>query len=339
MSEVNFIVRPGAITICLGADVKTIPESAPEYSSAVSAAKSGDKQALVALLRPADGVKNSIEGYPNFSFDGATVKYKGDNLPQALANRMLAMIKQGFSVTPLVEFYKNLEQNPSYRAVQELFGFLDACNLPITDDGHFLAYKRIRADFKDCYTGTIDNSVGAVVEVPRNKVDEDSRRTCSYGLHVCSQAYLSHYTGEVIVECKVNPRDVVAVPADYNDSKMRVCRYEVLSVVEEGGITPLFKATKEPTPAPAPKQYRTESGRFVSAELVERLRDATASDYKWVAMDYDGEVYAFKNMPIMSDRTRYDVWLESPTDPITQTYLGGFDWVFNNSKHSLLKIR
>jgi len=29
------------------------------------------------------------------------------------------------------------------------------------------------------------------------------------------------------VQCIVNPRDVVAVPSDYNDTKMRVCRYIV----------------------------------------------------------------------------------------------------------------
>jgi len=29
---------------------------------------------------------------------------------------------------------------------------------------------------------------------------------------------------------KVNPKDVVSVPVDYNNTKMRVCRYEVISV-------------------------------------------------------------------------------------------------------------
>jgi hypothetical protein len=34
---------------------------------------------------------------------------------------------------------------------------------------------------------------------------------------------------------KVNPRDVVSIPSDYNDSKGRTCRYEV---VGELGVNP-----------------------------------------------------------------------------------------------------
>jgi hypothetical protein len=32
--------------------------------------------------------------------------------------------------------------------------------------------------------------------------------------------------------CKVNPADVVAVPSDYNNAKMRVCKYEVINEVD-----------------------------------------------------------------------------------------------------------
>jgi hypothetical protein len=70
--------------------------------------------------------------------------------------------------------------------------------------------------------------------VPRNCVDEDPDRTCSHGLHVCSFDYLPHFShanGHVVV-CKVNPADVVAIPRDYNNTKMRVCRYEVVGEYE-----------------------------------------------------------------------------------------------------------
>jgi hypothetical protein len=64
--------------------------------------------------------------------------------------------------------------------------------------------------------------------MPRNKVDEDKDRTCSHGLHFCSHGYLSNFSGEKVVVLKVNPRDVVAIPADYNNTKGRACRYEVV---------------------------------------------------------------------------------------------------------------
>ena len=123
-------------------------------------------------------------------------------------------------------------QNPSKRSVTELYGFLEKGNMPITPDGHFLAYKKVRADYRDCHTGTMDNSVGQIVEMERNFVDDDKDRTCSTGLHFCSRDYLNHFGGERIMIVKVNPKDVVSIPSDYNDSKGRACRYEVISELE-----------------------------------------------------------------------------------------------------------
>jgi hypothetical protein len=102
--------------------------------------------------------------------------------------------------------------------------------MPITPDGHFLAYRAVAPNYRDIRTGTIDNSIGCKPSMPRNKVDEDPNRTCSYGFHACSFDYLPHYAhanGHVMI-IKINPRDVVAIPRDYNNTKMRICTYEVV---------------------------------------------------------------------------------------------------------------
>jgi len=127
-------------------------------------------------------------------------------------------------------------ENPSHRAVQELYSFLEAGSMALTEDGYFLTYKKIRENWTDIHTGTFDNSIGATPNMPRNMVDEDSEKTCSNGLHVCSYDYLSHFgwsDNNRVVLCKVNPRDVVAIPKDYNNTKMRVCEYKVLQEVGE----------------------------------------------------------------------------------------------------------
>jgi hypothetical protein len=129
-------------------------------------------------------------------------------------------------------FVENLMENPSRRAIYELYSFLEECNLPITDDGHFIAYKRIRNDWMDVYSGTIDNHIGQKPSLPRRNVDDDCRNTCSYGLHVCSLGYLAHYSGERLIAVKVNPKNVVSVPVDYHNSKMRVCEYEVITELD-----------------------------------------------------------------------------------------------------------
>jgi hypothetical protein len=130
---------------------------------------------------------------------------------------------------------ENMMTNPSFRAVNELYGFLEKNNLPITPDGHFLAYKRVRENYTDCHTGKMDNSVGKVVEMERNKVDDNQNNTCSSGLHFCSENYLRSFGGERTVIVKINPRDVVSIPTDYDNSKGRACRYEVIGEV---GVNP-----------------------------------------------------------------------------------------------------
>ena len=62
----------------------------------------------------------------------------------------------------------------------------------------------VRSDYKDVHSGTFDNSVGQVLEMPRNQVDEDKDRTCSAGLHFCSYDYLKFFGGERIMVLKID---------------------------------------------------------------------------------------------------------------------------------------
>jgi hypothetical protein len=148
------------------------------------------------------------------------------------------MLQDGFPVEPLVNFMENLMTNPSKRAVTELYGFLEKNSLPITPDGCFLAYKKVRNDFLDIHSGTMDNSVGKIVEMERNEVDDNKDQTCSTGLHFCSQDYLPHfgngYDSRVVI-LKINPADVVSIPSDYNNAKGRACKYEVIGEIGNDG--------------------------------------------------------------------------------------------------------
>jgi len=131
--------------------------------------------------------------------------------------------------------------------VEELYKFLDACSLPITSDGCFLAYKKVRWDYKDLYSNTMDNSIGQVVKMSRNEVDENSNRTCSHGLHCAAFGYMSAYGAQgtdegsdKVIIVKVNPKDVVAIPVDYQNQKMRVCEYTVVDELPNDGSTELM---------------------------------------------------------------------------------------------------
>lgn len=119
-----------------------------------------------------------------------------------------------------------------------LFKFLEDNEIEITEDGCFLAFKKVRGDFMDIYSGTFDNHVGKIVSMKREEVVLDRDRTCAKGLHFCSRSYLQHYSScnqntDVVVIVKVNPKDVISIPADYDNAKGRCCRYEVVDILKK----------------------------------------------------------------------------------------------------------
>lgn len=172
--------------------------------------------------------------------EGDEVLYDGEPIHSTLTTKLLRMLEDGFDIRPWARFLEKVMCNPSYRSRESLFNFLEHFETPITEDGDFLAFKRVRGDFMDIHSGTMDNSPGKVVEMPRYKVDDDSQRTCSAGLHACASSYLGSFyartDGYKVVVVKINPRDVVAVPYDYQFSKMRVCRYKVISEADEAKV-------------------------------------------------------------------------------------------------------
>jgi hypothetical protein len=92
-----------------------------------------------------------------------------------------------------------------------------------------LAYKGIRSDWLDKYSGTIKNNIGATICFERNQVDDNRENECSFGLHVGTLAYVRGYCTERVIRVKVNPADCISVPRDHSAQKLRVCRYEILA--------------------------------------------------------------------------------------------------------------
>lgn len=207
-------------------------------------------------------------GQGDFAVQDGRVMVDGQPVHDGLSRKILQFQKEKLPHQPLVEFARNLQKNPSYRAVNELFQFLEKNDHPITPDGNFIAYKRVREDFTDIHTGTFNNSVGTTVEMNRNQVNEDSTQTCSHGLHVANWNYAhtqfaSHNPStDVMLEVEVNPADVVSIPVDYNQSKMRVCKYTVIGVVDhEHSSDTRIRHTKSSYPsyeAPEEEEYEEE---------------------------------------------------------------------------------
>jgi hypothetical protein len=267
------------------------------YNKLLAAIKAGEWETVQDIIEPKQVVLNFGQG--NVSVEGDKIFWKGREMHNALTKRMVAMIQEDFPVEPLIAFMENLMENPSKRAVNELYGFLEKNTLPITSDGCFLAYKKVRQDYLDCHSGTVLNKPAAymtdedtaaleeavgknnevtvtvedgvtVVSMERNLVDDDQNRTCSTGLHFCSKDYLNSFGGERIVILKINPRDVVSIPNDYNDSKGRACRYEIVDEIDKDKADDAFAKTVQ-------EAAEKEASTLTPEKLVEALNTLIAS--------------------------------------------------------------
>jgi hypothetical protein len=218
----------------------------PNFEAIKAYLKAGapDVAKLAAMFDVAQAITTRSNG--RVTIAGNVVSYDGKPLHNSLTTRMLAMLGEGFDIQPLINFLQKLMQNPSHRAVNGLFDFLAATNIPITPDGDFLAYKKVRNTYFDIHSNTMRNAVGDEPRVPRNAVDEDPDRTCSHGLHVCSESYLAHFGSsggsDRVMIVQVNPADVVAIPRDYNNAKMRCAGYKVIAEVAPETVRNAFTA-------------------------------------------------------------------------------------------------
>ncbi len=228
-----YILQGESLTIYIENRPNTINRKThPKYDQVLDAIRNGDWDAIPDLVDLVSAIREYTSDSGDIEVRDGDVYFDGRPFANALTDRLLGLLEEDLPVEPLCNFLTNLKKNPSKRAVDELYGFLENNSLPITPDGHFVAYKKVRDNFTDIHSGNFDNSVGQVVSMARNEVDEDKDRTCSSGLHFCSLEYLPNFggwCGNRVVLVKINPRDVVSIPSDYNNAKGRACRYEVIA--------------------------------------------------------------------------------------------------------------
>lgn len=215
-----------------------VDKSSVNYPKVKEALKKSDTtvQEIEDLITPARAIQKQIdsEDYHGIEIIDGVLYYEEEPVIGSLATRIVRLYSEGFELEPLALFAERLWRNPDPRVRAELDLFLEACDLPITPDGFFLAYKKVRANYKDIHSGTFDNSIGTTPSMPRDKVDNDRNRTCSTGLHFCSKTYLPAFGGSSgyrVMIVKVSPEDVVAIPSDYKNAKGRACKYEVVGEI------------------------------------------------------------------------------------------------------------
>lgn len=310
----SMISGSGKITIIIGSKVYTVETDHVSYQDILSALRTKAYSELESLLEVGKQIVKFGKGKVQV-LDGV-IYYDSTPVHNALTNRIISLMNKKMPFEPMIKFFENVMLNPDVATHEQLYTFLEFNALPICEDGCFFAYKRVTEGFKDFFSGTFDNSVGAIVKMPRENCDSNSANTCSRGLHVCSKDYLPCYQGGAgkMIIVKINPKNVVAVPPDYHNTKMRCCEYTVVAEIPR---------TIEQTDS---KEYFTAPLYTENGEVAQRtdIPVEVADPYELGRDAFERGMDDTMN-PYIDDTNDYDRWNEGYDDADNEDFAGADD--------------
>lgn len=318
------------VTFLINGQPYMADQSIPTFSELLDELKKGnpDTDRLVALTTPAQAIVQAVEvaiaadylTAGTVSVSTKEVRYNGEPVEGVLVERILQMLVEGFDIMPMVRFLENLYTNPATYARDELYLWLENSNLPITQDGHFLAYKMVGDNYRS--RNNFLNLPGTTVSMPRQACDPVRDHLCSTGLHFCSKHYIGEGHRGKIVILKINPADVVSIPSDSGNSKGRAWKYEILgdfggdahtkqwpSVVGVDGV----EAVELPANTSGPLEFPSDLSKALFAALTEIDVDTKSREDR---LDFANECLVWSAAP-----TGREVEIDSFTE-LTQEEAG-----------------
>lgn len=240
------------VTVYHNGEMYTADEKHPAYHEIVARCLSDDESAIEFF-----DVSKAIEKKFNSLSKHVTTRhghiyYDGDEVKDIITEHILRFMEQNEPFEPLVNFLEKLHSNPNPHSVEHLYRWLTRTGgFAISPAGNIIGYKGVIGkrppaelgvgEYKSTHAGyalvngvETDNKpvvqkVGDTVSMPRSKVTFDPKQGCSFGLHVGTFEYAKTY-GDTVIDVEVDPRDVVSVPTDHSDKKMRCCSYKFLRV-------------------------------------------------------------------------------------------------------------
>lgn len=290
MMNPAYTLTNDSLTILLNGKPYSLVRGSPNFDRARQAILEERWEDLTPLLSSGLTIEHWLGG--SFKVEEGFITYAGERIDSALNTRMLSMAASGANPSCWLNFWERLQRNPSYRSVTQLYSFLSHEGIPIDEEGYILAYKSVRVDYRDHFSGTFDNSPGRTCEMPRNRISDDPNVPCHEGLHCGALPYALSFGSDDrrIVIVRVDPADVVCVPYDHSAHKMRVSKYFVVGnysgeplpstsysdeaypeQVRQAEPTPLSKEPTSTSASSAQEDMWVQYDAMTEAELMEQV--------------------------------------------------------------------
>ncbi|UVG35220.1 rIIB-like protein [Microbacterium phage Cece] len=250
---VNYLITSndgveGVSVIFSDGETRAIGSDNPNYEKVVAGLleKSLNEDQVLDLIAPFEAMYRTLTQLSErVSRKGNKLLFDGDVAHSVLTDHILKIMNEGSDEAgwkAYIKFWEKLATNPSKQSQEHLFHFIKQNGLTVTPDGDVVFYKGVEKSGLSNRAGYaivngvefdnkhIPNAVGDIIEIPRSMVDDNRGVACSVGLHVGAFSYANTFpsSGNILFTVVVNPRDVVSVPSDHSDRKVRVSRYRIV---------------------------------------------------------------------------------------------------------------
>lgn len=265
------------ISVFIDGELLVASEQHPNFAGILDAARADDP-GIADLFDVGRGITKRFQKLSaDVTIEGDDILYRGVVAEPALSKQILRFLDEGSDFAPLVKFLEKVAANPQDHSREQAWRWLNRHDFTLTDEGDVVGYKGVSFDYASKHAGPgivdgaeVDHVVskpGSVVEMARPEVAHNPRQGCAYGLHVGTFAYADDFKGSggVVVEVHVSPADIVSVPSDSSEQKMRVCRYRVV-----GDIVQQKKSALVPSVARHRKETRPTRFNFKNQERYPR---------------------------------------------------------------------
>lgn len=242
VSKPTFILNDTSVSFFHDGQMHQTSSSNPMFKDIVAKLRKGDLDDATKLTNIAQAIERASKGI--IKNDGGILKYVDQNLHETVQDWIMRNMNKGNPAwDAVINFMGRCKLNENPESIEQLWQFIRACGLIITPTGHFIGYKYVDDNFMDKHTGKLNYSLGKIVEMPRDMVEFNPEIACGPGIHVGAMNYVNGHS--TIIELLVDPKDVVSVPRDHNNEKLRACRVQSWKVLKHKGVTVSPETTQD----------------------------------------------------------------------------------------------
>lgn len=180
MTNIPYRISAASISLVAGNKPIIIPSTHMNFEEVRAALLSSehDVERIISLADIPTAIALASAGLVTV-YDGL-VHYDGSACNNYLAKRILEHAAQSEDFKPLMTMLDLMMQNPNEEIRNDLFLWLEAGDMPVTEDGHIIGYKYVQEDYYSSHSGKkgkVLHALGTTVSMPREACDEDRNQT------------------------------------------------------------------------------------------------------------------------------------------------------------------